>query len=1188
MAEGGGHPLPGNPQDGAQISLPGGGGDAWESWGQPEDQSALDIDISQYIRDQANQETNVQETNVSESSSSSSSSNSNDTTDNEKASDATDDYFWDYNNMVSQLEERYGDDYSGFYWDGQPAPVPRGILGDDNDQHIRMIYQQDVEERDSAAALQILENQTPAEIRKMLGEEKVTHYAVIARSRCEYHYAKAATHIQELDELILELQCHGLEHQRDWIRMQRLDASIRYSIARWKFYHLMYLALSQASLSYCDVRIKQTLHADHEGFLSEIDKICRKYFNLRAMQIRLAHERQHERLPGMKYGPMPQPRLESRRERRKSLYPLLPLDDNTPIPSAPKRAELPAGQSLFGTSKHAPQQVPTTSMGRATPAITAMESAGGNAPQQLAVMQPGTLQRLPPGVMLPTQQEVPPTPVISNTTTFPLEQRGTASSTPKPQPRRHQFSIYEDHTQGPKAMPKPPALPRGILNNANNHKENTSRKPATGATVKFTTHDTYTIDSQLAGGAIPATGASISTLQSIPTPVRNNPAPQSRAPATPHPTKSSAPGPSIRPLTPGEQFHHMSSWNIKLAQLTQQMEGLQEALDLQRSTAEGAKNEVNYLRKHIEDLENREAQRESLASSNPSRSHGASNVPGSTAPKDDSSFQKQLLYALSLYPSKNMDIKIPPFDGKLEKWEEFWDLFVTTVDQDPRLNDVHKVIILKNRIKEGTEVEKLLEPFPTRPESYALMVNALKARYGDMKRTLFYKKIKGIFAKPPARTDAETKYMVTHLKSLVSMLKYFDIDLETSAPIRNLFLCLFETKIPRRLGESWQHYMGKKQKGVKRDPLPFEQASYPMSNLASVTEFLEFCENRLKCAETSSAAVEEGNIIGESVKPKVKKPKVRPGAGSATTTKEEAAQAASAFVADVESVEEDDALVFEAYTGEITLSQDGPRMNTRAKAKERNDTSNGFTKTSASKKPQRAWPKTAPSSNSQDASSSKASGKQAADDGKPGRKANMSAKLDKNSVKQRRIDGPKSATYVRNAASKKTKFKKKDSRKEKASSESPKEPDSEPNLAPEKKLSQPNPTKDQNSAVSKKKMSQGAKSGAKSSPNSEKDGNAESPYEFYEDGCIFCPQDHNSKDCMEVEKMSPKEIWSRLRRRVRSKQTCFRCFDDSNKHIASSCPLGSCSEKCPKRHHPSMCTVPKAQNLPRGKGKRRE
>ncbi|KAK6755881.1 hypothetical protein RB195_014336 [Necator americanus] len=78
---------------------------------------------------------------------------------------------------------------------------------------------------------------------------------------------------------------------------------------------------------------------------------------------------------------------------------------------------------------------------------------------------------------------------------------------------------------------------------------------------------------------------------------------------------------------------------------------------------------------------------------------------------------------------KYPQLKLPHFDGQNESWEEFWGTFSLIIDQNSQLNDLEKILYLKDSIR--GKAQQAIRSIPMRSFNYRLIVDVLQKKYGN-------------------------------------------------------------------------------------------------------------------------------------------------------------------------------------------------------------------------------------------------------------------------------------------------------------------------------------------------------------------------------------------------------------------------------------------------------------------------
>ena len=96
-------------------------------------------------------------------------------------------------------------------------------------------------------------------------------------------------------------------------------------------------------------------------------------------------------------------------------------------------------------------------------------------------------------------------------------------------------------------------------------------------------------------------------------------------------------------------------------------------------------------------------------------------------------------------------IELPTFDGTLLEWPQFWDVFRTSVDEHPKLSNVHKFTHLISSLK--GKALKAIDGIAVSADNYAMALGIIKEKFGrkDILITTLYAKLQHL---PSAASSA--------------------------------------------------------------------------------------------------------------------------------------------------------------------------------------------------------------------------------------------------------------------------------------------------------------------------------------------------------------------------------------------------------------------------------------------------
>lgn len=146
-------------------------------------------------------------------------------------------------------------------------------------------------------------------------------------------------------------------------------------------------------------------------------------------------------------------------------------------------------------------------------------------------------------------------------------------------------------------------------------------------------------------------------------------------------------------------------------------------------------------------------------------------------------------------------IDVPKFDGSILNWKTFWEQFVVSVDSQPSLSDVEKLVYLRSSLIDGS-AKHTIEGLSRTGECYQEAIECLKLRY-DRPRLIHQTHVQMIVEATPLKegNGKELRHLhdiaQQHLRALKSM------DLEPSGPFVTSIL---EMKLDANTMFEWQRY----------------------------------------------------------------------------------------------------------------------------------------------------------------------------------------------------------------------------------------------------------------------------------------------------------------------------------------------------------------------------------------------
>ncbi|XP_072159645.1 uncharacterized protein [Bemisia tabaci] len=145
-------------------------------------------------------------------------------------------------------------------------------------------------------------------------------------------------------------------------------------------------------------------------------------------------------------------------------------------------------------------------------------------------------------------------------------------------------------------------------------------------------------------------------------------------------------------------------------------------------------------------------------------------------------------------------IALPSYDGSLEGWASFFDLFTSLIDQNPKLTAVKKLYYLKTAMT--GKAADLLTNFKTTDDNYRLALDLLKDKFNRPRRTLrqHYANLRDY---PKLQKDTPTALgnLVDFFKVNLRAMKNLDAPIDQwSVPLIDLIL----TKIDEKTAYEWE------------------------------------------------------------------------------------------------------------------------------------------------------------------------------------------------------------------------------------------------------------------------------------------------------------------------------------------------------------------------------------------------
>ncbi|KAK3712755.1 hypothetical protein QZH41_001990 [Actinostola sp. cb2023] len=150
------------------------------------------------------------------------------------------------------------------------------------------------------------------------------------------------------------------------------------------------------------------------------------------------------------------------------------------------------------------------------------------------------------------------------------------------------------------------------------------------------------------------------------------------------------------------------------------------------------------------------------------------------------------------------EIKLPKFDGNPLKWTEFWDLYKSTVHENPRISNAQKLAYLRNQLED--RALETVEGYKQVEVNYPVIIETLIKRFGKP-RLIAKEHVKTLLKTPRVMDSSDFSALRKQLdrwEAHVRSLKEMNLD-PMSSKIGNLtYLTVFEERIPTDILRRWE------------------------------------------------------------------------------------------------------------------------------------------------------------------------------------------------------------------------------------------------------------------------------------------------------------------------------------------------------------------------------------------------
>lgn len=146
------------------------------------------------------------------------------------------------------------------------------------------------------------------------------------------------------------------------------------------------------------------------------------------------------------------------------------------------------------------------------------------------------------------------------------------------------------------------------------------------------------------------------------------------------------------------------------------------------------------------------------------------------------------------------DLRLPTFDGSLEKWNTFYDTFSSTIDKNPNLTDVQKFQYLQSALQ--GEAADCLNALPLSNVNYSQAIAVLKETFECPRYTIFSHCMAIIdYPRLARESPAELRRLVHTFKQHIYALNELGESYpDTSGMLNSLIL----SKVPLSIQKQWE------------------------------------------------------------------------------------------------------------------------------------------------------------------------------------------------------------------------------------------------------------------------------------------------------------------------------------------------------------------------------------------------
>lgn len=145
-------------------------------------------------------------------------------------------------------------------------------------------------------------------------------------------------------------------------------------------------------------------------------------------------------------------------------------------------------------------------------------------------------------------------------------------------------------------------------------------------------------------------------------------------------------------------------------------------------------------------------------------------------------------------------LKLPPFDGVLGNWEEFWALFAVAIDRNPRLDPVEKLVHLKSLLK--GEALSAIRGIPITGSNYQLILDQLVRRFSrpESRREEL---LRSLVSFPPLKIAHDLTQTRRDLDNLLTTVRQLEVAGCPPEQYSTVVVPLLEGKLPPEWRMVW-------------------------------------------------------------------------------------------------------------------------------------------------------------------------------------------------------------------------------------------------------------------------------------------------------------------------------------------------------------------------------------------------